>query len=144
MKNISYPRVGIGVLIVNKDNYVLVGKRKSLHAPYFSIPGGHLETGETLIDAAKREVKEETNLEIDSVELLGVSNNLDTYQLEGKHYVSLIFLAKEYSGELLNLEPDKCEGWFWCNPYKIPEPHFEPSRKGITGFLNLSTYIKEL
>ena len=38
----EYPRVGIGVILVNGDGHILLGKRKNSPAPYWSIPGGHL------------------------------------------------------------------------------------------------------
>ena len=56
------PKVGIGVIIENNENKILIGKRKGSHSPYFSIPGGHLEIGETFEAAAKKEVLEETGL----------------------------------------------------------------------------------
>lgn len=40
-----YPRVGVGVILTNAQGQVLLGKRKGSHAPYWSIPGGHLELG---------------------------------------------------------------------------------------------------
>jgi len=43
---------------------VLIDKREGFHAPYFSIPGGYLEHGESFETAAIREVKEETGLDI--------------------------------------------------------------------------------
>ncbi|MCF3098376.1 NUDIX domain-containing protein, partial [Aeromonas australiensis] len=42
-----YPRVGVGVILTNAQGQVLLGKRKGSHAPYWSIPGGHLELGES-------------------------------------------------------------------------------------------------
>lgn len=64
MPAISCPRphVGIGVIIVDSTGRILVGKRKGQHAPYWSIPGGHLEPGETFEAAAIREVGEEARL----------------------------------------------------------------------------------
>ncbi|MGL4775402.1 MAG: nucleotide triphosphate diphosphatase NUDT15, partial [Aeromonas veronii] len=59
-----YPRVGVGVILTNAQGQVLLGKRKGSHAPYWSIPGGHLELGESFESAAIREVAEETGLEI--------------------------------------------------------------------------------
>ena len=55
----KYPRVGLGIIIVNKDGDILIGKRKGRHAQKFSIPGGHLEMGETFEQGAIREIKEE-------------------------------------------------------------------------------------
>ena len=53
-----YPRVGVGVILTNAQGQVLLGKRKGSHAPYWSIPGGHLELGESFESAAIREVAE--------------------------------------------------------------------------------------
>lgn len=60
--------------MVNPEDQVLIGKREGSHAPYFSIPGGYLEPGESFEVAAIREVKEETGLEIANPVVMGVSN----------------------------------------------------------------------
>jgi 8-oxo-dGTP diphosphatase len=46
------PKVGVGIIMQNAQNEILIGKRKGSHAPLFSIPGGHLENGETFEEAA--------------------------------------------------------------------------------------------
>jgi 8-oxo-dGTP diphosphatase len=81
------PRVGLGIIIINNDGKVLIGKRKNSHAPFYSIPGGHLELGETFEDGATREIKEETDLNIQNPEVVSVTNNLETYRNEGLHYI---------------------------------------------------------
>lgn len=129
-----YPTVGIGVVITNKEGKVLVGKRIGKHAPGFSIPGGHLELGESFESCAKREVLEETGLILNETEILGIVNNLETFEKEGKHTVSVIMGSSSYQGTPTNLEPHKCEGWKWVDPNQLPTPHFEASEKGI-GFL---------
>ena len=60
----NHPRVGLGIIIVNKEGNILIGKRKGSHAQKYSIPGGHLDLGETFEQGAIREIKEETNLDI--------------------------------------------------------------------------------
>ena len=63
MENIV--RVGVGIYIFNQEHQVLLGQRKSVHGyGCWCPPGGHLEFGETNEQAAIREVKEETNLDI--------------------------------------------------------------------------------
>ena len=54
-KSMNHPRpkVGVGVIIVNDAGKILVGKRKGSFAEFYSIPGGHLEMGETFEEAAK-------------------------------------------------------------------------------------------
>ena len=134
------PHIGIGVILVNPAGQVLIGKREGSHAPYFSIPGGYLEAGEPFETAAIREVKEETGLEIVNPVVVGISNNLETYGAEGLHVISVCLLAKEFSGTLVIMEPNKCSGWQWCDPAKLPEPHFEASRKAVACYLEGKFY----
>lgn len=136
------PRVGIGVIIVNHDGKVLIGKRIGSHAPYYSIPGGHLELGETFEEGAAREIKEETDLEIKNPKVIAVTNNRETYLAEGLHYISIIVLVKDFSGELKNKEPEKCAGWLWADPAHLPRPLFEASRMAITCYLEKRFYRK--
>ena len=134
------PHIGIGVILVNPEGQVLIGKREGSHAPYWSIPGGYLEAGETFEAAAIREVKEETGLDILNPSVLCVANNLQTYKAEGLHVISVCLLAKEFSGNLAVMEPDKCSGWQWCDPANLPEPHFEASRQAISCYLEGKFY----
>lgn len=134
------PKVGLGVILVNSDGKVLVGKRKGSHAQKYSIPGGHLDLGETFEQCAVREMKEETDLGIADPKVIAVTNNLETYKEEGKHYISVVVLVKEYSGELKLMEPEKCEEWLWVDPKNLPQPHFDASRLAVECYLNGSVY----
>lgn len=136
------PRVGLGIIIVNKQGKVLIGKRQGSHAPYYSIPGGHLELGETFEAGAIREVKEETDLDAKNPTVIAVTNNLETFRNEGLHYISIILLVKEFSGELKNMEPNKCQEWLWVDPTNLPMPHFDASRRGIACYLESKFYKK--
>jgi ADP-ribose pyrophosphatase YjhB (NUDIX family) len=100
------PKVGLGVVIVNSEGKILIGKRKGAHAQKYSIPGGHLHVGETFEAGAIREIKEETNLDIFDPKVIAVSNNLETFRTEGKHYISIILLAEKFSGEPQVMEPE--------------------------------------
>ena len=134
------PKVGLGVIIVNLDGKVLVGKRIGSHAQKYSIPGGHLDSRRDIEAGAIREIKEETNLSIEDPQVIAVTNNLETYQEEGKHYISVVLLVKKYSGELMITEPNKCEGWAWIDPKNLPQPHFDASRLAIECYLRQSFY----
>ena len=134
------PHIGIGVILLNPEDQVLIGKREGSHAPYFSIPGGYLESGESFEAAAIREVREETGLDIVKPVVVGISNNLETWKAEGVHVVSVFLLSKEFLGTLSLMEPDKCSGWQWCDPSNLPEPHFEASRQAIACYLEGKFY----
>ncbi|MCG7585330.1 NUDIX hydrolase [Photobacterium sp. OFAV2-7] len=129
------PKVGVGVIIVNDQGDVLIGKRKNSHAPYYSIPGGHMDIGETFTQCAAREIEEETGLLIKNPKVIAVTNNLQTYHESGKHYISVTVLATEFSGQLELREPDKCEGWQWVDPAHLPLPQFDASEQAIRCYL---------
>jgi 8-oxo-dGTP diphosphatase len=117
------PQVGIQIIVANELGELLLGKRKnSLEAGTWAFPGGHLEFGETPEMCAKRELKEETNLEALLIEPGPWTNNI----IEGKHYIMLFMVVREYRGELLLIEPDKCEGWDFFSRNKLPNPLFSP------------------
>src|SRR3989344_1660292 len=101
-------KVGIGVMIM-KEGKVLLGKRKGSHGEgEYAWPGGHMEYMESFADCARREVREETGMEIDNIRFLRLLN-LKHYP--PKHYVDLGFVADWKSGEPQTLEPDKTDGW---------------------------------
>lgn len=136
----THPKVGIGVIIVNNEGKILIGKRINSHAQKYSIPGGHLELGETFEAAAIREIKEETNLDIKHPKVIAITNNLETFKNEGLHYISIILLATDYEGCLDNKEHEKCAGWIWCDPKTLPKPHFDASLLGVKCYLKKSFY----
>lgn len=136
------PKVGVGVIIQNSKKEILIGKRKGTHSPYFSIPGGHLENGETFEEAAKKEIFEETGLRIHNPRVICVTNNMKTFKNEGKHYISVNLYTNEFEGKLEVKEKDKCESWEWYSPTEIPRPHFDASEFAIECFLQDKFYIE--
>jgi 8-oxo-dGTP diphosphatase len=95
------PLIGVGAIIVENGRVVLV---KRGHPPLlgeWSIPGGVLEVGEMLRQAAVREAREETGLGVEPGEILGVYDRIlregDRLQY---HYVLIDFLCRRVSGEI--------------------------------------------
>lgn len=121
------PFVGV-VVIVIRDDYVLLGKRKNSHGQgEWGFPGGHLEYGEDEKYCAKREVKEETGLEIDNLRIDPYTDDMfNTHLPDGKHYVTLYVIADYVGGEAQVMEPDKCEKWDWFAFDDLPHPLFMP------------------
>ena len=117
----QWPKVGLGVMVM-KDGKVLLGKRKSSHGSgEWAWPGGHLEYMESFEMCARREVREETGMEIKNVRFLRLYN-LKEYA--PKHYADLGFMAQWAKGEPRVLEPKKCERWEWFNLNALPSPLF--------------------
>lgn len=119
------PKIGLGVMVKNKDGQILLGLRLSPHGQgTWSFPGGHLEFGETMAEAAIRETKEETDLDVSDLELISVADEMGALD-KGKHYINIGFLAHAVNGELKIMEPEKCERWEWFSLDKLPAPLFE-------------------
>jgi 8-oxo-dGTP diphosphatase len=111
-------RVGVGVFVtsIKYPGCVLVGERIGSHGSgTVALPGGHLEMGESWETCGTREIKEETNLDITSLVLAGVTNDVAIGGNPNKHYITIFMQArlKEDSAALENLEPHKCKGWNW-------------------------------
>lgn len=125
----SRPMVGLGVFVW-KDGKFLVGKRVSSHGHgTWSVPGGHLEFGESWEECAKREVLEETGLTIHNIRLLAVTN--DVFQSENKHSVTLWIYSDWKSGKPETLEPDKYINHQWRTFKTLPSPLLEPCWKNL-------------
>jgi len=98
----SSPLVGVGAIIIENARVVLV---KRAHPPLqaeWSIPGGVLEVGELVGEAAIREAREETGLIVEPGELLGVFDRVLRHA-DGRvqyHYVLIDFLCRPVGGEL--------------------------------------------
>lgn len=119
---IERPKVGVGVLVF-KDGKVLLGKRKGSHgAGEYAAPGGHLEHLESIQECVRREVYEETGIEIQNIKFLCLSN-VTIYA--PKHYIDIGVVCEWKSGEPEALEPHKIEGWDWYDTQQLPEPIFE-------------------
>lgn len=122
----KYPRVGVGVMLQNEKGGVLLGLRRGSHgAGEWSFPGGHLEWGETVFETAKREVREETGLEINKMELISVADEMRYIKTDNKHYLNIGVKAKYFGGEPRIMEPEKCKEWRWFGLDELPEKLLE-------------------
>jgi len=86
-----------GVLIEN-ERILLVRRLKEPFKGMWALPGGFVEVGETVEEAVKREVREETGLEVEVLRLVGVYS--DPKRDPRGHVVSVAFLVKRVGGEL--------------------------------------------
>ena len=125
------PLVGVGSVII-QDGRVLLVKRA--HPPIqgqWSIPGGVLEVGETVRDAAIREAREETGLGVEPGELLGVYDRIlhDPDHRVQYHYVLIDFLCRPIEGKLL-AGSDAAEVQ-WFAPEELPALNLAPDTQDV-------------
>jgi len=108
------PLVGVGAIIIEDARVVLV---KRAHPPLqaeWSIPGGVLEVGELVREAAVREAREETGLTVEPGELLGVYDRVlhDVDRRVQYHYVLIDFLCRRVAGNLAAASDAAEVRWF--------------------------------
>ena len=130
-------KVGVGLYIWDDKDRLLLGLRKSPHGNgTWCPPGGHLEYGESFEEAAKRETKEETGLDVElqDITIEGVTN--DFFKESGKHYVTIHLSAKKFKGIAQVLESEKCAEWRWFELNNLPENLFLPAEQFLNTILN--------
>ena len=118
------PWVGVGVLVQKNGKY-LFGKRIVKHGNNtWSVPGGHLEHGETFEVCAYREVLEETGVKIKHIKFITAVNNI--FDDEAHHSITIFMKADWDFGEIRTHEPDKFVDIGWYSLDKLPQPLFLP------------------
>ena len=139
----SIIKVGIGVMILDEGRVLLghraVNKRDTggiYETDCWTLPGGKQEYRETIFEGAKRETKEETNLDIDKLELFSAVDDIQP----DRHYITLQIIAKEFSGELKTMEPTKEDEWRWFSLNDLPNNLYSPSEKFIKAYLKSTKY----
>ena len=106
--------LGVGALIIENGRILLVERGNPPLMGYWSLPGGGVETGEHLEQAIKREVLEETGLEIEVLDFLEIFERIMP-DAEGRieyHYVLIDYICKPTGGALCAAtDASRCE-WF--------------------------------
>jgi len=95
------PLVAVGAVIVQDGRVLLVRRGSEPLRGHWTLPGGALEVGETLAAGVEREVKEETGLEVEPIELVEIIDRI--YREDGRvrfHYVIADYLCRVTGGEL--------------------------------------------
>lgn len=130
--------VGCGVLIENDKGQVLLQKRSDTGE--WCVPGGALDVGETYIQAAKREIKEEVRIDVDNLRLFGLYSGEDrmiNYPNKDVVYsLAVIFITSDYTGEISNEDSEVLEHRFF-NRENIPVDNlFTPDARPILDWKN--------
>ena len=126
-------RIGVGIIILNKDNQVFVGKRKDNPLDHWQMPQGGVDKGEDFISAMRRELVEET-----SIKNIKILKELDqTYQYELPEKLIGIIWKGKFRGQKqkwfitkflgqdseINLKTKHQEfiDWKWIEPAELPD-----------------------
>src|SRR5512144_967087 len=96
------PMVGVGAIILDGDRIVMAQRGKEPLKGWWSLPGGLLEVGEALKDGVRREVREETGLEVEPLGVLEIFERImrDERGAPEYHYVLIDYVCRVVGGDL--------------------------------------------
>jgi nucleoside triphosphatase len=130
-----FPEPTVGALIVNEEGRILLAKSHKWFDKY-TLPGGHIEVGESMVDAVKREVKEEVGLDVDVVEMLLVQEAIFAPEFyKKKHFVFIDFYCKS-KDQKVKVDQTEIQDYIWVYPgaaYKLKLDSF--TRKTLDRYL---------
>ena len=126
-------RIGVGIIVLNKQNKIFVGKRRDNPGDKWQMPQGGVDEGEDYITAMKRELLEETSIQ--NIEIIKEIDKIYQYELP-KNLVGIIWKGK-YRGQKqkwfitrflgeekeinLNTKHPEFIDWKWIEPKLLPE-----------------------
>ena len=154
MANHKLPmRTGVGIIVLNNNNQVFVGKRKDNPGDKWQMPQGGVDKGEDFITAMRRELIEETSIK--NIKILKEIQNMYQYELP-KNLVGIIwkgkfrgqrqkwfitkFLGKDDEINLNTQHPEFID-WKWIDPKDLPEVIVDFKKKL---YLNLLKEINQV
>lgn len=138
--------VGFGVMLL-KNGKILLGKRhedpekadSELHGcGTWTMPGGKLEYGESFEEGAIREIKEETDINLNSSKVLCINNDKNKHA----HFITIGLFSEDFDGEPKVMEPDEITEWQWFDLNNLPTPLFFPSAKVLENYKQNKFYLE--
>ena len=123
---------GAGVIVLDSNNRVLMQLRKDNNS--WGFPGGIIELGEKVEDAAVREVFEETGLMVTDLKLFGVFSGKDLHYIypngDEVYIVDTLFISKNYKGSII-IEESECKDVKFFDIDNLPENISPPVKPSI-------------
>ena len=127
-KDRRYPEPTVGALILNSSGQILLAKSNKWKNR-FTLPGGHVELGEIVEEALKREIREEVGLEIEPIRFLQFQEAVYSPEfIHPKHFIFLDFLCKAKT-DCVKVDNDEIQDFAWTDPRSALEMDVDPFTK---------------
>lgn len=106
------PVPGVGAAVVDAGRVLLVKRGREPAKGQWAVPGGKVDLGETVVEAVRREVAEETGLVIEVKDVIWAGESIGPGSTPAWHYVLVDFLGRPAGGELSPRDDADDVGWF--------------------------------
>jgi 8-oxo-dGTP pyrophosphatase MutT (NUDIX family) len=130
-------------VVLRRDRRVLLLRRAGdvYASGQLCLPSGHLEEGESILDAAAREALEETGIQLDPTNLRHMltihQRNRGTTQTR----IGMVFEPDRWHGEPVNAELEKCSEMVWVDPANLPVDTVEYTAAILRAICNNASFI---
>lgn len=130
---IRHTNIVASYLVLFRDGKILLSQRKNTgyRDGEHSVVAGHVEEGETFIQTIVREAKEEAGIVVRPKDLIVKHVQHCKSDSDASERVHIFFVTEVWKGEVLNMEPDKCGGLMWADPYHLPKKMVPHTRLAI-------------
>lgn len=132
-------------IVIMQDGKVLLQKRHNTGFAdgMYALPSGCVEANESIYAAAKREAKEELGITFIGKDIEFVTTVYKNEQKEIQSWNSVCYFLslKNYQGEIINMEPDKCSELSFYSLDSLPENFLEVSKKGLLSVLSKEPFL---
>jgi nucleoside triphosphatase len=127
-KQKRYPEPTVGGLILNDKKQIFLAKSHKWKNRW-TVPGGHIELGEKVEEALKREIEEETGLEIEPVRFLLLQEAIYSEEFyKPKHFIFLDYLCEAKTTDV-KVDKDEMQDFVWIEPRKALEMNIDSFTK---------------
>lgn len=130
-------------LVLEKDDQILFHKRKNsgYMDGYYSLVAGHLDGAETAKQAIIREAHEETGIVLrqEDLRVAHVAHRFNPH----REYIDIYLIACKWHGEIVNLEPHKCDGLDWFPKDQLPE-NIVPEVKAVLEQISQNNFYSDI
>jgi ADP-ribose pyrophosphatase YjhB (NUDIX family) len=124
------PEIGVGAIVWKGDQFLLIRRGHAPRQGSWSLPGGHQELGESVQQAAIREVREETGVTVRILDLLAVVDLIDGDAADPHfHYTVIDVQAEWLSGDAV--AGDDAEAVAWTSPSDLDSFHLSPAMRKV-------------
>lgn len=115
----NFPLVCSDGVVINKDKVLLVKRSIKPFKGSWTLPGGHIDFGETSQETVIREIKEETNIDVEVVKLIKLYDN--PKRDPWGHIISIAYLCVPVHTNSTFIKNEEVEELYWCDINKLPE-----------------------